>query len=335
MRVVVAGPEPTVRNRIVRTLAARGMDAVAHERPITDEAASAFHADVVLCPTSEVSVVRLATVEQATSTGRRPYVIGMLHVVDEDGVMEAMASGADDFVAFGATDAELVARAEMPRRISAWRTGGKADRIQELSIWRDAPLVLSQEVGNMFGVPMDLTGADEKAAAPAYAAAIDVVAPDHATEIRLLVGLSEDSAQSLATLVYGGPASPEALADALREIANTIGGAFKRTALVEGETLTVGLPSDCDVGDVLLAERVWTAQSDVFDATIAIDKTVRESRRLQANELQPGMVLRHDVRTASGTTVVRAGTALTERTTERLREYCGRSAVFDAVQPGV
>ncbi len=43
------------------------------------------------------------------------------------------------------------------------------------------------------------------------------------------------------------------------------------------------------------------------------------------------MILKHEVRNGAGTLMVAAGTAITERTAERLVELCGPTALFEVI----
>lgn len=328
MRVAIATTDRRAQDRIGDVLRTRGYEVVTcNEQTVTNRSAAEFKADVVLCLANAAS---LRTIRQ-TPTPVRPYLIALMPANDARRLSEAIDAGADDFMPMNSTAAEVIARVEMPKRIAEWASSEEKneDLIRQLGVWQDAPRMLSQEVGAMFGVFTE--GNERPSSVPEQAACITITSPEDDAEVRLLVGVTHQSGAALTQLAYGAAADEAALGDCLREIANSVAGAFKRTALTEGTTVTLGLPKDCSATDVSVAERVWSADCDQFSVVMGLSKGSRESLRLRASELQPGMVLKHDVRTAAGAFLVRAGTALTDRTAKRLIEFCEPSALFDVV----
>ncbi len=328
MRVAIATTDNRCQERFGEILRTRGYEIVSNtEQTVTSRAAGEFNADVVLCLANAASI---RAIRSAPSTVR-PYIVALLPANDAKRLTDAIDAGADDFMPVNAISAEVIARVEMPKRIVDWAASQphEEDLIRSLGVWQDAPRMLSQEVGAMFGV---FTQGNERASTiPERAASITITSPDDDTEVRLLVGVNGASGAALTKLALGGPGDDAALGDCLREIANSVAGAFKRTALTEGTTVTLGLPKDCLPTDVGQAERVWSAECDQFAVVMGLSKGSRESLRLRASELKPGMVLKHDVRTSAGAFLVRAGTALTDRTAKRLVEFCEPTALFDVV----
>lgn len=328
MKVVLAIPNTRERERVGTILRARGFDVDdCPDREVTVDAAGSFYADVVVCHDRGGSIRNI----RAAASDRRVYIIAMLTTVEGKSVHTAMEDGADDFMVMRACSEEVVARVEMPDRIAAWAGGESEDKLKKLIAWQDAPRLLSQEVGAMFGVFAE--EGVHMGDIPDYAAHIIATSPEDGTEVEMLVGLTADWGNALAELVFGGPVLPAAMGDIVREIANSVGGAFKRTAMSEGVTVTIGLPQDCPATEVMVAERVWLAECDQFKVMLGMSAGSNEAQRVRASDLKPGMVLKHEVRNAAGALLVAAGTAVTERTAERLVEFCGASALFDVLEP--
>jgi hypothetical protein len=329
VRVAIATPDRRAQERIGDVLRTRGYEIVTcAEQTVTTRLATEFKADVVLVLANNASIKSIRSTQSAV----RPYIIALLPSQDAKRLTQAIEAGADDFMMVNALSAEITARVEAPKRIAEWAgdVAPTTDLIRKLGVWQDAPRMLSQEVGAMFGVFTE--GNERPTAVPQQAAVITITSPEDDTEVRLLVGVDGPSGDALTQLALGVTGDSAALGDCLRELANSVAGAFKRTALTEGTTVTLGLPKDCDASEVPVAERVWSAESDRFSVVMGLSKGSRESLRLRANELQPGMVLKHDVRTAAGAFLVRAGTELTDRTAKRLVEFCEPTALFDVVE---
>lgn len=328
MKAVVAVPDNRARERLCSYLRAHGIDVVDHSTfPVTRNAARDFNADLVIARTRDISLIRNA------SRHRRPYVIAALPIVNDAAVNAALQQGADDLLAVNACAAEVLARAEMPKRMQLLRDNKPPDGIERLEIWQNAPRVLSQDVGAMFGLFMQAAEFDDgvPGATPSLAATIRVASTVEDTIVRIFVGLSEAEGEKMSSHVFGSVVGEDVMRDALREISNNLAGSFKRSALTEGTTVTLGLPTDCRVSDLVSAGRVWTAECEHFQAVVGISKVTQFTRRVKAMDLRPGMVLKHDIRSAAGAALVRAGTALTERTASRLLEYCDPGAFLEVL----
>lgn len=298
------------------------------KRTVTPEAASGFGADIVICIAHPETIRTI----RANSGSRRPHILALMSKLEAKRIEAIIASGADDFMTLASTAAEFVARAELPKRLAALNETG-VDRLRNLKIWQNAPKLLSQEIGALFGVKMK--AGKNSGLIPAYAARIMLVSSEEETEIHLMTGVTPKSAESLSQLALGAPATPETVGDVLREVANSAGGAFKRIAGTSGAQLTLGLPRDSSGEDVIVCEKVWSADCDQFGILFGMGIGQQDAKRIKSTELRPGMVLKHDVRNSSGAMLVKAGTALTDRTAQRLIEYCDPDALFDVVEAAV
>ena len=122
-------------------------------------------------------------------------------------------------------------------------------------------------------------------------------------------------------------ASQELRVDALRELANTAGGALKRAALPEQAVLTAGLPTleDVSAWDVPDALR-WTVSVGEEAAFCVQGRIARlQQGSVPASGLREGMVVVKDIRGPSGTLLLAAGTRLTLSSAERVRKILGPS----------
>jgi hypothetical protein len=128
-----------------------------------------------------------------------------------------------------------------------------------------------------------------------------------------------------ASLLGDADAGDAAVTDMLRELANTAGGAFKRTAMPENAVVTTGLPTD----HVLIAApgattRTWELTSaDGLCIGIVAEMLALANVQVQAAELREGMVLAGDVHNRAGMLVVPGGTRLTATSAERVASILG------------
>ena len=112
--------------------------------------------------------------------------------------------------------------------------------------------------------------------------------------------------------------------DALRELANTAGGALKRAALTESVALTTGLPVDDNAARFPGKHICWslTLQDGGCFAVVG-EILARGNERISAAKLAEGMVIAHDVRNESGILLVPAGARLTSTSALRLAAMLG------------
>jgi hypothetical protein len=155
-------------------------------------------------------------------------------------------------------------------------------------------------------------------------------------EVRLSV-LVDSAAQTwLRNEVLREPAAPlGAIDDAVRELANTAGGCFKRPALSEGMVLTTGLPITGPAPSREEVTNCWALTIDNSNATVLLACQIRRrgNQRLPASELTEGMVLLNDLRSRNGVLLASAGSRLTETTAAKLSQVLGARFYLD-VSPG-
>jgi len=127
-------------------------------------------------------------------------------------------------------------------------------------------------------------------------------------------------------LLGNANASADAVDDALRELANTAGGAVKRAALAENVVLTTGIPTSTDNASSHFEQHsCWTLAPEGSDCFVAVVGEIRQraNQRVAASQLTEGMVLAHDVRNESGILLVPAGSRLTSTSAIKLSALLG------------
>jgi DNA-binding response OmpR family regulator len=269
----------------------------------------------------------------------RHYVIATCRRPAPSDVTAVFAAGADDLLPAIASKEELLARIEGLNRMRAWarvlhRTNAldftDAFDIEKLRVWRELDAIVNSELGEMLGRHLhpEVTENDPVRCT----GTIPLSLSSEHLEVRLAVGLATSASYMFAKEVLGGNSAPEALADALRELANVAGGAIKRAALSDGVTITIGLPSNDDLFASPNARR-WSARSDsglhVTFAAVALDC---RSRAIACSDLKERMVVARDVRNAAGMLLLSAGTSLTATTIERLQRFLASNVSVEVAE---
>jgi hypothetical protein len=127
------------------------------------------------------------------------------------------------------------------------------------------------------------------------------------------------------TLLGDPSAHDEATRDALRELANTAGGALKRAALTESITLTTGIPCDDSASRFPGKHLCWSLKLEGGAGCLAVVGEIRSrsNERISAARLTEGMILAHDIRNEGGVLLVPAGSRLTATSATRLAAMLG------------
>lgn len=329
MKLLLAMPSGGERERISKVLSARG-----HTLHV-------FEPDKVPIASADVAIVGHADGRgwirriRSAESSPRVYILAVLFSLEAKAIDGALAEGADDIVMLGAGAAELAARVDGLSRILKWSIAPTNESASPAGLvaWAEAQQALAQEVGQVFGIPMVDAPADRRHGMPTLAAEVILAGATVEWEARVVVGLTPKNGETMAELVLGGKATPDVLNDCLREIANTLGGALKRSILAEGVTLTIGLPQDREGDLVLRSDRVWLAQGSDYAVHVGLSWSSNRTLTVRGPALEPGMVLKHDARNAQGSLLIAAGTAITTRTVERLVELFGPTALFEVIAP--
>lgn len=335
MNLLVAERDTTERGRLVALLCARGHT-------------------VCACPTAMGAVERMlavppevAIVEAGLLPGQawallpalrelpaRVYVIGVIASADPKSYADSWAAGVDDVMRRGACGEEVAGRVDARRRILSWATPTAEDArgfdLQRLEAWKEVGPIVAAALGEMLGEPLQVASGGRSvvtAAEMPASLAVDGV------EVRLALGVDAPSALALATRLFGEAVPSFVFADSLRELANTAAGAFKRAALPEGPSFTLGLPvSRPPFGPPRPGERRFSLVGTDFRIELAVARTELRQRHICAIDLREGMVLAQDLRNASGLLMLAAGTSLTDRTVGRVVDLVGATGLVQVAE---
>jgi len=280
---------------------------------------------------------------RAADSSGQAYVLAVCEGLPTSKELTAlMAAGVHDFVRRPIVDVEFVERARAPGRLIRWAQSvvkpgvfdfsGTLD-VSRLRAWQNlGPLVaedLSRIAGRTF---VASAGWPKRFANTVHSATIPMSLAGDGIEVRVSVAVDSLTLRWLRESVLGdAAANDEATDDALREFANTAGGAIKRAVLCENVTLTTGLPINDKSATFPGNHQCWTLSLDDEDVCIAVVGEIRsrENQRVPASKLCEGMVLVHDLRNEGGVLLVPAGSRLTSTTAAKLAQMLGPRTFID------
>jgi hypothetical protein len=318
MKVLAAISDAKERKRIAAFLAA------AHHEVVE----AATMAAAALDNGYDIAFVDMGGVGRVRMVSPRIYVIAVVSATaGSSDYWTAYNAGADDVMRITASKDELVGRAGSLARIRSW-AAPKATVSQKLAtipMWKEIEQIVGTELGELIGESFtpDLAGL----CAVVQASSIPLTLTTEQIQIRIGLGIDCETMGALQATLLGGDTSPEAVADAMRELANTAGGAIKRKALDTGVEFTIGLPSNANILATGEPARAWTLRSasGVSFVCVAI-ATSNEPKVVATRDLKEGMVLARDVRNSMGVLIAPAGTNITRTTVEQLSRLLGATA---------
>lgn len=323
MRILAALGDAKERQRIAAFLTAAHHDVVENASPSAALADAAF----------DVAFVEVGHVGHARHAPHRIYVIAVVpvHAASSD-YWAAYMAGADDVMRATAPRDEILGRANALARIRTWAGPPLtlAQRLAALPLWTRIEDIVAAELGQLVGEPFAVSCSTAPADLEiAVASTVTLALTSEQIMIRLGFTLDPTSAAALQATLLGGDTAPEAIADAMRELANTAAGAIARSAVCSGTELTIGLPSNSAVvaSSAFPAARPWTLRT-ASGTTLACVAFAGSSapKVVHARDLREGMVLARDVRNAMGVLVAPAGTNITRTTVEQLSRILGAAA---------
>lgn len=255
-----------------------------------------------------------------------------------------IAAGVNDFIRRPISEPELIERVKAPTRMLRWvRSVAKPTAFDfsapvdaaRLQGWQNLGATIAEDVGQVIGVSFSVSsGWPEKFSNGIRGATIPMSLAEDQLELRVSIGVDAEAARWLGSTVLGDPAASEAsLDDALRELANTAGGALKRSALCESVTLTTGIPLNETLANAA-GHKCFTLLHEESGMCLAAVGEIRskQNQRVAADHLAEGMVVVHDVRNEGGLLLVAAGSRLTSSSAARLARVLG-SRCFLEVAP--
>jgi len=263
---------------------------------------------------------------------RAMYVIAIVaeHLPARTGP-SAFAAGCHDVIRAPYTPQDLRARVGAVSRLRRWM-GARTQvdlklappvksAIAGLHAWHSLADVISDDLEAMLARPVTVEEGMPALKGAVQSASIAMTLASESVELGISLAADETTCAWLGANLLGDPAAgKEALDDVLREIANVAGGALKRAALAEGETLTTGMPATGRA----LPERGATATcwtivlDDGIGLVVVSEAKQRANRKIPARKLVEGMVVVSDVRNPAGLLLLPSGTRLTSTTASRL-----------------
>lgn len=282
---------------------------------------------------------RLRAVENCAES----YILAVLEATPANKEISSLISaGVHDFMRRPFVDTEWVERVKAPERLLRWsRSVSKphafdfsdALDVSSFRAWRTLGHLVSEDLQQMAGQPFTVSqGWPPHFGADAFTASIPMSLAGDQLQLRLSIVADAGSLAWLRETLLGDPTANDAAArDALRELANTAGGALKRAALAEGVTLTTGLPVDETAARFPGTHNCWTLALGGGAGSLALVGEIRSlaNERVSAANLTEGMVVAYDVRNQGGVLLVPAGTRLTSTSAARLANLLGPKFFVD------
>lgn len=338
MRIVLLNPKRVERDAMVRALA----HSTYRVEPVGDEptalAAIARESPaVIVFSVPAAGAPDLVRRLRATDSTGQAYLLALLEsTASRKDIASVLDAGVHDFIRRPIVDAELVERVRAPARLIRWAQSlprttvfdlASAMDIGRLQAWKNLGTLVADDLSQIATQAFAVReGWPKRFADQLCGATIPMSLAGDQLEVRVSIVVDALTLHWLRGALLGDPnANADATDDALRELANTAGGAVKRAALCENVTLTTGLPST-NHSPSFSGDRVcWTLSSDGGDVCIAVVGEIRKlaNQRVPASELSEGMVLAHDIRNASGILLVPAGSRLTGTSAAKLSAMLG------------
>ncbi len=333
MDVLVVEPNRAIRDVAVAMLRERGHDVEAAVDSVSAEAQfDARPPDAVVLSLAMVGSLNMLRKVRAYATKHVWTVVTSARgPVD---MSTAIGQGADDYAKTPFSGDELGLRVEGISRILKWAPSAKptttfdwseGPRLEGLRAFCDSERLLVTNLEAMVGSRFVALPDADPFVSSAWGAELPLTLANGGQEARISLATDQGSFRDLGTTLLGTPTpSAAAIQDVVRELANTVAGAFKEAAMMEGVTLTTGLPKT--FGGPLKRRLPPVASRSVLLAVeglalrIAASVDVYENRPVRSTvaALREGMVLATDLLSEAGALLVPAGTRLTVSQIDRL-----------------
>lgn len=271
------------------------------------------------------------------------YILAILEATPTNKEISSLiAAGVHDFMRRPFVDAELVERVKAPERLLRWSRSvskplafdfSNAVDVASLRAWSLLGQLVADDLGQMAGQQFSVSkGWPAHVDRTAIGASIPMSLAGDQLELRLSIAADSAAVNWLREALLGDATATEAATrDAMRELANTAGGALKRAALAESITLTTGLPIDDSPTQLPANHNCWSLGLEGGAGTLALVGEVRRraNERVSAAKLTEGMVVAYDVRNEGGVLLVPAGARLTSTSATRLANLLGARVFID------
>lgn len=221
-------------------------------------------------------------------------------------------------------DIDVVVVEESPEDILALLAG------PHIKLWSDIERIVARELGELLGTALHCAPGEMRE----FVHTSSIPLTSNLVSLQIGLGIDQRSEGQLGDRILGGDVSEEAVRDALREMANTAGGAIRRAALEDGMSFAVGLPSnDNPFGDGVRCRAFTIGDGNGLQLECMIAVTTNVTAHVPARHLDEGMVLAQHVHAADGRIVHPRGTLLTSTTAIDIRELVGEAATIEVSAP--
>ena len=345
MRIVLLNEVRSEREAMVRAL--QQADCVVEPCADAKGAAAAVARDapqVIIAAVSGSGGGELIRLLRGADKSGHAYILAVLDRTPAGREIPAvLAAGAQDVLHRPIVDAELIGRAQAPKRLLKWAHSvakpaafdfSRALDFRSLKVWQSLGGIVAHDLAQMIGLDVHTSpGWPKRFGRTVRAATISMSLASEQIELRISVAADDQTAKWLAALLLGDPSAGNAeIDDIVRELANTAGGAIKRAALPENVTLTTGLPfSTTGIRNEGDGVKCFTVRADGGKAVLAVVGEIakRGNERVPACRLCEGMVLVHDLRSDSGALLMTAGSRLTSTSASRLAQLLGPQCMIE------
>lgn len=282
----------------------------------------------------------------AADSSGQAYMLAVLDTTPpHKTITSLMAAGVHDVIRRPLIDEELLERVKAPGRLMRWTRSvlkpavfdfsAELD-ITRLSAWQGLGSLVAEDLQQVVGLQFAVqSGWPEHFGSNVYGATIPMSLAGDELELRVSVVVDESTAKWLCESLLGDPSlDPAVRDDALREFANTAGGAVKRAALCDSVTLTTGLPVNERISAFQGEHCSWTLSADQGRIRFAVVGEIRRriNQRVAASTLSEGMVLAHDLRSEGGLLLAPAGSRLTSSTAAKLARLLGPKVFLEVAR---
>jgi DNA-binding response OmpR family regulator len=339
VKILVTHPSASDRKRLVSPLVAKGHTVIeiptiaALQARVQSDAADVLLLDWTMLDSQGPRAIGFL---RDRSDPPRVYVIAMSSRASQNDFAAAERAGVDDFLRLPVFAEELLMRVNAPARIATWAhahaaRSGPYETLAKIKAWKELDALIGKELGEMMGLELKLSTCELSQIV--HASDITISIANDRVEIRLALGIDGPGTEALGAHLLGGDTSPAAIGDALRELANTAAGAFKRAALADGANVAISIPSNRDLLSAGEGRRFMLRGDNRVSIACAGIARLISPKRVLVKQLEEGMVVIRDVRTPAGALLLPAGTCLTATTARRLADVLEHSWSIEVNDP--
>lgn len=348
MRIVLLDEKKLERDAMMRALAAAKYHAEGVGEESAALAAIAREApQVVVFSVPSKGGADLVRRLKGADSSSQAYLLALFDAAPSTrDLAQVLEAGAHDFFRRPVVDVEFLERLKAPGRLVRWArslaTPAAFDlsaplQVSRLKAWASLGELVAGDLSEMAGEAFSTTNTwPAQFNNDLRGATIQMSLAGEQLELRVSIIVDSNALSWVKSNLLGDPNAPaEAADDALRELANTAGGALKRAALAENVSLTTGIPSTEKFSVPSSACASWSLLASSGECRLAVvgEARQRANERVAASQLSEGMVLAHDVRNEGGILLAPAGSRLTSTSAAKLAKMLGARFFLEVAPP--